>query len=157
MSSHSKLISATKAKEMLGAGEAVLAGSEEHQRMMMALWEQVARKFAYIVSAGKWTYRDKGTDRGLVADYAAQRSIDADYRTALPVLRYGRTDGQVRIAYESPQLGDVTNPFLEVTFEKHRRLTKQELTLPHLLIVDFWDTYPGKPRIVDLGDGPSRR
>jgi hypothetical protein len=79
--SKSKLITADTAKELLEANKAVKAGSAEHSQMMAELWEQVAKKFVYVVSAGKWTYKDKGTDRGLIADYAAQRSVDVDVKS----------------------------------------------------------------------------
>jgi hypothetical protein len=138
---------------MLASGEAVRAGSKEEQQMMVELWEKVAKKFTYIASAGKWTYRDKGTDKGLLADCAAQRTIDAEFRTALPVLSYGRKDEQVRMTYKTPQLPDVTNPWLEASFEQYRKGRRQELPLAKMLIADFWDTYPSKPRIVELEDG----
>jgi hypothetical protein len=53
--SKSKLITADTAKELLEANKAVKAGSAEHSQMMAELWEQVAKKFVYVVSAGKWT------------------------------------------------------------------------------------------------------
>jgi hypothetical protein len=56
--SKSKLITADTAKELLEANKAVKAGSAEHSQMMAELWQQVAKKFVYVVSAGKWTYKD---------------------------------------------------------------------------------------------------
>ncbi|MGO9421774.1 hypothetical protein, partial [Roseiarcus sp.] len=137
---------------MLQKGEAVRAGSREEERMMVELWEKVANKFTFIASAGKWTYRDKGTDKGLLIDYAVQRTIDAEFQTPLPVLNYGRADGQVRIAFRTPQIRDATDPWMQAKYDKYKS-TKLELTLAKLLIADFWDTYPNKPRIVELDDG----
>ena len=63
MASHSKLISAKSAKGLLAKGEAVIAGSAEHKQIMAGLWERVARKFVFVVVAGRWFYRDSGADR----------------------------------------------------------------------------------------------
>ena len=118
MSNRSKLISTAQAKELLEANKAVMAGSAVHNEMMAELWEQVAKKFVYVVSAGKWTFKEKGTDRGLIADYAAQRSVDVDFKTKVPVLRYGRNDGQVRMSRESPQLAEIAEVGLARLFRQ---------------------------------------
>lgn len=157
MSYRMKLITTAKARELLKAKKAVRAGSPEHNQMMARLWEQVAKKFVYVVSAGKWTYKDSGTDRGLVADWAAQRSVDVDFGTPVPVLRYGRKDGQVSISRESPQLANVSHMVVEERSElkllELSERTQVPLRLAQRMVVDFWDTYPGKPRIVELEYG----
>jgi hypothetical protein len=89
MASHSKLISAKNAKELLAQGDAVVAGSAEHRQIMAALWQQVARKFVFVVVAGKWFYRDSGADRVPIQEAAAQRKVNQQFHSDKLVLTYG--------------------------------------------------------------------
>jgi hypothetical protein len=150
MASDSKLISTTEAGRLIADGKAVRSGTEEHAAMMAVLWEQVAKKFVYVASLGKWLYREKGSDKGHLSDYSAQRIIDAECKSKVAVLRYGRTDKRVRMAYESPQLVDVTDVLLEQRMDKHLKPSKSELSMRNAMVVDFMDTYPGRPIVLEV-------
>ena len=67
MASYSKLIAAETTKRMLKDGGLSLRFPEQHERMMVAFWEKVAKKFRlYRQRRGKWTYRDKGAEHSLL-------------------------------------------------------------------------------------------
>ncbi|MEJ0094606.1 MAG: primase-helicase family protein [Methylocella sp.] len=148
MSNNTKLIAPTTAQALLDAGKAVRAGSREHKRMMEGLWEKLAKRFAYIASAGKWADRDTGADRSLMPDWALQRLVDVDFSTPVPVLSYGRKDGRVVLSKDSPQVAEVGEMLHEPG-----EFDKDTLSLTQRLVVSYWDTFPGQPRIVQLENG----
>jgi hypothetical protein len=153
MATHSKLISSEVAAELLRKGEAVKSGSPEHLKMMAALWEKVAKKYVFVVIAGKWFYRDGGADRVPVQEVAAQKAIDRHFRSDKPVLTYGRSDGRVKATYEAPQLAQVTNAHYEKDLGKHRSEKAKGEHPFEALVVDFMDTYPSEDPVVVTKDG----
>jgi hypothetical protein len=153
MASHSKLITVKEAAELLASQQAVRAGSDDHKKIMAGLWEKVGKTFVYVVTAGAWFYRDAGSDRVPVKEAAAQKAVDARFRSDKLVLTYGRNDGKVRAAYEAPQLSQVTSAVLEQDLKIHRSPFAKSEGPFRSLVVDFMDTYPGQGDIVDLPDG----
>lgn len=145
-----RLISVEKAREMIEKGEAVKAGSEGYLRMMADLWAKVSKKFVFVAIAGLWFYREDGADRVPVKEHSAQRVVDKTCRSKKLVITYGNKEGMATGYYESPQLNQVTNAFLEEALEPFR---KPQAGNPfHDLIVDFMDTYPNQGPIVEAGE-----
>lgn len=146
MATQSKLIAAIAASKLLAEGRAVRSGTPEHKAMMAALWERVGERFVFVASLGKWVWREKGTDKGQLTDWAAQRVVDDEFRTPKLVLTYGRVDGKVRAAYESPDLRYAAAVF---NGDENPEGESEVRTL----IAHFMDTAPNKPRVFLTDEG----
>jgi hypothetical protein len=142
-------------KELLGAGEAVLAGSAEHLKMVAQLWDAVARKLVYVANLNGWLYRKYGLTKGVIKD--PQSVVDAEYSSSRKVVSFGATHAYVW--HDSPKLTEISNREYMERIEKHRVKPRHRKgrrnnfqPLQKTLMADWADTWPNHPEIYQDGD-----
>lgn len=162
MADRPQLISTEKAAKLIRTGKAVRKGSPEYWRVIAEQWERLAEKYVFVATHGRWF--DMGNfEQGAYEEADIQREVNTKYFTKVKVLTYGQNrtlnNGQrvsrVKVTVEAPELRKINEPQYAEKIEQHRKKPEEKPDdfLLRSLVVNFVDTYPGKPRKLTLDTG----